>query len=66
MVQFNIDEFYNGAIKCNKSDDKDCIKKVLLNGKVDENGVNMFEAEYIVRMIRQYINKGKTIGEDNS
>lgn len=62
MVQFNIDEFYNGAIKCNKADDKECIKKILLNGKVDENGVNMVEAEYIVRMIRQYINKGKTIG----
>ena len=62
VVDFANKQFYNGAIESFKTGEDGALAKLFVNGKIDEKGINHEEIKKVLYLVKQFINKGKTIG----
>jgi superfamily I DNA and/or RNA helicase len=58
VMEFANNQFYNGAITSFKGDEETALRKILINGKIDEKGVNQAEIERIIHLIKSNRHKG--------
>lgn len=62
IVEFANREFYNGAIDSYKQAEKNALIKIAVNGSIDDKGVNSDEVKEVIRLVKSYLNQGKSIG----